>query len=168
MSALTGSLQGGARRRPGRRGGGPRTSDAQAGRAGAPAVTQLPSLTGLRWLAALAVFGFHVHVVRYFGTGTDAHVVRLVVGSGSTGVSFFFILSGFVLMWAFTPTASPARFWWRRFCRVYPLHAVTALVALAMVLWSSGDLPGTWTTVANLALVRRRRRTGSAGRRGRL
>src|SRR6478672_5649678 len=50
----------------------------------------LPSLTGLRWLAALLVFGLHIDLAGYFG-GRSAPVVSRVFASGDTGVSFFFI-----------------------------------------------------------------------------
>ena len=51
---------------------------------------ELPTPTGLRWFAALLVFGYHLSV----STGwMPARVFRF----GQSGVTFFFILSGFVL-----------------------------------------------------------------------
>ncbi|WP_412751302.1 acyltransferase family protein [Krasilnikovia sp. M28-CT-15] len=115
--------------------------------------TPLPSLTGLRWIAAFLVFGFHLHVVEYFAPGVGADLVSAFFRSGSVGVSFFFILSGFVLMWA-SPWTAYRRFWWRRFARVYPLHAVTALVALLFLfVCSRDDLPSGSVLVANFGLV---------------
>ncbi len=45
---------------------------------------------------------------------------------GYTGVSFFFLLSGFVLTWSCA--GQPAqRFWWNRFARIWPLMALMML-----------------------------------------
>lgn len=113
----------------------------------------LPSLTGLRWIAAFLVFGFHLKVIEYFGPGAGASVVAAVFSAGSVGVSFFFILSGFVLMWA-APRTAFRTFWWRRFARVYPLHAATAILVLAfLAVLAPARIPPVSVTAANLALV---------------
>ena len=44
----------------------------------------LPSLTGLRWSAALLVFLYHVSVVQYFG-GKSASLVNWAFDAGNTG-----------------------------------------------------------------------------------
>src|SRR3954466_10818588 len=95
-----------------------------------PAIDQLRSLTGIRWLAALLVFAYHVHVIRYFRDGPAGTVVDWLFGAGVTGVSFFFVLSGFVLAWSARDGDPPRSFWLRRIARVYPVHLVTALTAL--------------------------------------
>ncbi|MFJ5534874.1 acyltransferase family protein [Streptomyces sp. NPDC093261] len=95
------------------------------------AVPPLPSLTGLRWMAALLVFGLHVRNFGYFG-GTGGRIMTWGFGSGATGVSFFFILSGFVLMWSARPGDRALSFWRRRLARIYPVHLVTAAIALLM------------------------------------
>ncbi|WP_046734499.1 acyltransferase family protein [Streptomyces humi] len=91
----------------------------------------LPSLTGLRWMAAVLVFGLHVHNFRYFG-GTGGRLMTWGFEAGASGVSFFFILSGFVLMWSARPGDRAPRFWWRRVARIYPVHLVTVVLALVM------------------------------------
>ncbi len=114
----------------------------------------LPSLTGMRWAAAFLVFGTHVRIFGYFD-GTAARVVRTCLRPGSTGVSFFFILSGFVLAWTARPRDTAPAFWRRRFARVYPLHLVTALLVLALA-WTilpRGARPGPFAFVTNLLLV---------------
>ncbi|GAA2675088.1 acyltransferase family protein [Actinoplanes palleronii] len=110
--------------------------------------THLPSLTGLRWIAALLVFGFHVQVGGRLPDATATRLVQDVFGAGATGVSFFFLLSGFVLMWS-SARERPGEFWWRRFARVYPLHAATAVLALIV----GGGLPPVPVVAANLTLV---------------
>ena len=67
-------------------------------------------------------------------------------GFGATGVTFFFVLSGFVLTWSFVPSDTPGRFYWRRFARIWPLHAVTTLLALP-VFYTWRDVPYDWTAV---------------------
>ncbi|HEX6967922.1 MAG TPA: acyltransferase [Micromonosporaceae bacterium] len=121
---------------------------------GRPQPTTLPALTGMRWLAAALVFAFHICVVEYFDRSVEDTILRPLFGSGDTGVSFFFILSGFVLAWSARPGDRPVRFWRRRLARVYPLHLVTALLALllAVTVWPETDLSAL-QIVSNLLLV---------------
>ncbi|WP_415854594.1 acyltransferase family protein [Sinomonas sp. G460-2] len=85
----------------------------------------LRSLTGLRFYAAIAVVAYHFYL--YFSPlGRDVSAVAY----GFTGVSFFFILSGFVLAWAHQDGDRPTAFYWNRFARVWPLHALTTLLAI--------------------------------------
>ena len=113
----------------------------------------LPSLTGLRWSAALLVFLYHVSVVQYFG-GHSASLVDWAFGAGDVGVSFFFVLSGFVLAWSTPPATRAVRFWRKRFARIYPLHLTTALLALALALTlAPGTKPDFAQLAANLSLT---------------
>ena len=80
---------------------------------------RLPSLTGLRFWAALLVVTYHL--------SRQYHRLPLVsslVWYGRDGVTFFFVLSGFVLAWSYAGAALvPDRvFYRRRFARVWPLH----------------------------------------------
>jgi peptidoglycan/LPS O-acetylase OafA/YrhL len=117
---------------------------------------RLPSLTGLRWLAAFMVFGFHIgtlHVLSkpYYRAKWDE-----VFGQGASGVAFFFVLSGFVLTWTARDGGqagdTAVRFWRRRFAKIFPNHAVTwALVILVMVAW--GDELRKEVAIGNLFLL---------------
>ena len=107
----------------------------------------LPSLTGLRWSAALLVFLYHISVVQYFG-GHSASLVDWAFDAGDIGVSFFFVLSGFVLAWSTPPTLHAVHFWRKRFARIYPLHLTTALFALLLAFTLA---PGTKPDFAQLA-----------------
>ncbi|MBF9066729.1 acyltransferase family protein [Streptacidiphilus fuscans] len=84
---------------------------------------RLDSLTGLRWFAALAVFAFHTNQV--------GRVPKLQIPAsyGDAGVAFFFILSGFVLAWSFSPDTPARVFYWRRFARIWPPLLVTTVFA---------------------------------------
>jgi peptidoglycan/LPS O-acetylase OafA/YrhL len=88
----------------------------------------LTTLTALRFAAALLVFVFHF----YF---TSAVASR----GGYVGVTFFFVLSGFVLMWSRRPGERAARFYWYRFARVWPLHALVVVLVLVLGLTAGTD-----------------------------
>ncbi|MEU7413601.1 acyltransferase [Streptomyces sp. NPDC042638] len=107
------------------------TGAATAGSSPPGALPSLPSLTGLRWMAALLVFGLHVTNFGYFG-GEAGRLVSWAFAPGATGVSFFFVLSGFVLTWSARPRDRVLAFWWRRVARIYPVHLVTLAVAFVM------------------------------------
>ena len=104
--------------------------------------TDLSRLTSLRAFAALFVFGFHAF--KEF----DVPIGQKLFGLGYTGVAFFFVLSGFVLTWSAQPGSSTSRFYWRRFARIWPLHAVVGLAG--GVVYGFHDA---WATVEPLLLV---------------
>lgn len=90
---------------------------------------RLEVLTGMRFVAAMAVVLFHF-VHQAFPRGSFPERVLL---AGFTSVNFFFVLSGFVLTEAYRDepfTTSRARwsFYRNRFARIYPVY----LVALAV------------------------------------
>jgi peptidoglycan/LPS O-acetylase OafA/YrhL len=85
---------------------------------------QLVSLTGLRFFAAMAVVMYHLRL--YFSPLGDS---LTVFGYGFTGVSFFFILSGFVLTWSQREDVRPGAFYWNRIARIWPLHILTTVFA---------------------------------------
>jgi peptidoglycan/LPS O-acetylase OafA/YrhL len=115
-------------------------------------LTRLPSLTGLRWVAAFLVFGFHVGTLNLIQPRGAHRAWDSVFGLGASGVSFFFILSGFVLVWSARPTDTKRAFWQRRIAKIYPNHAVTWLaIIVLMVVW--GDHIGNSYALANLLLL---------------
>jgi peptidoglycan/LPS O-acetylase OafA/YrhL len=114
--------------------------------------SRLPSLTGLRFVAAFLVFGFHVHIMGFVADGAARTAMEWIFGSGAVGVSFFFILSGFVLTWSARTGDTATRFWRRRVAKIYPNHLVTALVAIAAAS-VTGSLLSLAIVVPNLLLV---------------
>lgn len=93
----------------------------------------LRSLTGLRFIAAIVVVLYHTSVQLL-------PEMKPAVSMGQTGVAFFFALSGFILAWS-QNLATPKRvFYWRRFCRIWPLHFVTTILAVALVAASHAEL----------------------------
>jgi peptidoglycan/LPS O-acetylase OafA/YrhL len=113
---------------------------------------RLPSLTGLRWLAAFMVFGFHIGTLHILGKPYYRAKWDEVFGQGASGVAFFFVLSGFVLTWTAQGADTPLRFWRRRFAKIFPNHAVTwALVILVTLAW--GDEIRGEVAAGNLLLL---------------
>ncbi|MEU3506666.1 acyltransferase [Streptomyces longwoodensis] len=97
----------------------------------APGRDRLPSLTGLRFWAALLVVLYHLS--RQVGT---VPWVSEAVWYGRSGVTFFFVLSGVVLAWTYDGAGVPARvFLRRRFARVWPLLAVSVAASVAVWAW---------------------------------
>lgn len=118
--------------------------------------TRLPSLTGMRLIAALLVFFTHASIESVFSDqGVASWTHRFLEPGGRYGVSFFFVLSGFVLTWSAGPRDSVWGFWRRRLAKIYPLHVVTW--AMALVLLATVKSPGlvlNWhVATLNLALL---------------
>lgn len=105
-------------------------------------VTAVPgrihSLTGLRWIAALAVFVYHAVSMPYMFPVPviPQSWTYWLTAAGEWGPSFFFVLSGFVLAWAARPTDTARRFWRRRFFKIYPVHWVAWALAMGVMLWT--------------------------------
>ncbi|HEV2377123.1 MAG TPA: acyltransferase [Streptosporangiaceae bacterium] len=114
--------------------------------------SRLPSLTGLRFVAALSVFGFHLYVVGLFG-GSTQHTLSWLLGpGGGVGVSFFFILSGFVLAWSVRATDTARKFLRRRFFKIWPAHFVVWLL-VAVILVAIAAAPTLFQALTSLFLV---------------
>lgn len=111
--------------------------------------SRLNSLTGLRWIAAVLVFVFHLG---YVGGSTGAAVHTVVGRAGHGALAFFFILSGFVLTWGARPGDTARGFWRGRFVKIFPNHWATfLLVAVLMLIAGEAVLSG--PSMANLFLV---------------
>jgi peptidoglycan/LPS O-acetylase OafA/YrhL len=108
--------------------------------------TRLDRLTGLRVFAALAVV--LVHVGYHF---TNSNTVDVAEAYGYTGVTFFYLLSGFVLTWS-KPDPRPARFWWSRFSRIWPLTFLLTVFAFTVIA-AQERIPGPAGHLANVLLL---------------
>lgn len=98
---------------------------------------QLETLTGLRGIAALAVLFYHVR------GGMTPYLPQPVMDlfrQGYLAVDLFFVLSGFVLWWAFGDAFRNQRgaivgpFLVKRIARIFPLHLAILLAMLAFAL----------------------------------
>ncbi|AJT62651.1 Acyltransferase MdmB [Streptomyces lydicus] len=83
-----------------------------------PPPERLPSLTGLRFVAA---FGVYICHAAFIGPGRSWMTTELL---GPLAVSLFFILSGFVLTRFARPGDTARAFWRRRVVKIYPNHLI--------------------------------------------
>jgi len=98
---------------------------------------RLDTLTGMRFLAALPIVFLHIGS-NFFGLTS----LRAAFAYGYIGVSFFFVLSGFVLTWS-TANMPARRFWWLRFARIWPAQAlIAAVVFMFLIQGRALDWPG--------------------------
>lgn len=94
---------------------------------------RLPSLTGLRFIASAMVLLCHtgMSIVTRAAPGSTAWAY--VYEAGVIGVTFFFVLSGFVLTWTSKAGDTKRAFWRRRVVKIFPNHIVTLVAALILM-----------------------------------
>lgn len=113
----------------------------------------LHALTSLRFFAAAMIVVHHTH--HYFGYGTDL-AMRIAL---DRGVSFFFVLSGFILFYAHRSMengGNRTRFVVSRLARIWPAHLAMALFVLIALPYPHGYLnstPGIGHYLTNLLLL---------------
>jgi peptidoglycan/LPS O-acetylase OafA/YrhL len=93
---------------------------------------RLNALTGLRCFAAVNIVLFHFSNPLWFGW------LAPVVNAGYASVSFFILLSGFVLAYNYAGRArsgelDKGRFWEARFTRLYPIYFLSLLLSWRMI-----------------------------------
>src|SRR5579859_8155776 len=93
---------------------------------------RLDSLTGLRCFAAVNIVLFHFSNPNWF------RPLAPVVNAGYASVSFFILLSGFVLGYNYNAKAragelSKLRFYEARFTRLYPIYLLSLILAFKMI-----------------------------------
>lgn len=96
------------------------------------ATPRLDSLTGARFIAALAVFLFHAGGI-FPAEGVFGRALAFIGRDGGIGVDFFFVLSGFVLAWSWRPGGSVKAFYRRRFARLAPAYWVALVYGFVWV-----------------------------------
>jgi peptidoglycan/LPS O-acetylase OafA/YrhL len=105
-------------------------------------------LTSLRFVFAFMVLCAHSPFYtdsRTFGYKLSA----LVMSEGFIGVSFFFILSGFILSLNYADafrdeSVSKRDFWIMRFARIYPLYLLTLLIEIPFTMHEYHAHAGIW------------------------
>lgn len=115
-----------------------------------PALTSpsVPALTGIRIVAALAVYASHVGPPHNSPTW-----LKDLFESGYMGVTIFFTLSGFVLTINYFERLShpTGRYLWRylvaRFARIYPLYILVLLFIMVHEHAFGGSISGWWEHV---------------------
>lgn len=89
---------------------------------------RLDALTGLRFFAAINIVFFHFSNPQWFG------FLAPLVNAGYASVSYFILLSGFVLAYNYSERARAGqldtlRFYRTRFTRIYPIYLLSLLLS---------------------------------------
>ena len=101
----------------------------------------LPALTALRFFAAAMVYLFHLHA---FKIAAGPGWFEGLSATGFSGVSLFFVLSGFILVYTYGDRHFSLKdFWWARFIRVYPAYVFSLLLALPIFFYVLFKVPFT-------------------------
>src|SRR5437899_9996368 len=102
---------------------------------------ELSSLTGIRFYAALLVYLYHVVLTIPGMTALSGS--SLLFNAADVGVSFFFVLSGFILTYNYADVfrdgvsgANYQRFVWDRLTKIYPVHFLTFVLVLPIAIFS--------------------------------
>jgi len=93
---------------------------------------RLNALTGLRSFAAVNIVFFHFSNPQWFG------ILAPVVNAGYASVSFFILLSGYVLAYNYAARARAGqldvrRFYEARFTRLYPIYILSLILAWRLI-----------------------------------
>lgn len=90
------------------------------------------ALTGLRAIAAYSVVLFHYGSSFVNSVGVP-YPIGKILSNGYLGVSFFFVLSGFILAYSYrnplTTWSTKKAFFLARFARIYPVYIVALLAS---------------------------------------
>ena len=99
---------------------------------------QIYPLTSMRFVFCLMVFFSHLNFLKETDSPFINSIYKNIFYEGYIGVSFFFILSGFVLAYNYFDgltgnTISVKSFYVNRFARIYPLYIATFIVAIPLL-----------------------------------
>ncbi len=89
----------------------------------------LPGLTGIRTFLAIGIMFFHF-------TPPLPEVVKPLINAGFTYISFFLLISGFVLAYNYAhraDTLKPGKFYAARLSRLYPVYLLSLAISLEML-----------------------------------
>jgi peptidoglycan/LPS O-acetylase OafA/YrhL len=126
---------------------------------------KIDALTSVRFLAALYVVVYHSFVLAPTVKAVKA-IATLIISLGWMSVSFFFLLSGYILAWVYLrsgQTIRKPRFYATRFARIYPILMLALLADFPCSLllrtlrdnYARGDLfvRQTGSLIASLLLI---------------
>lgn len=86
---------------------------------------EIKTLTSLRFFASAAIVVAHA-IGPFFGAAEAGRTLAI-------GVSFFFVLSGFILTYSSQGGLEPHRFYLGRVARLWPVHLVTLVLAATLL-----------------------------------
>ena len=108
----------------------------------------IESVQVMRGLAAIAVAIYHTNLILQKPGYGGRDILYTLSSKGWLGVNFFFVLSGFIIMFAHErdigrPSALP-RYVWRRVVRLYPIYWLCLTIYLAAALVGLGYPDFSW------------------------
>jgi len=109
---------------------------------------ELKPITGLRFLIAFWVFIFHIQI-----RWPIFHNLYLaeISNQGAIGMTFFFILSGYVLSYQYDLNLSMRSYFKARFARIYPVYILGAILTLPWLI--ARDLIPTSTSFSEILFL---------------
>jgi peptidoglycan/LPS O-acetylase OafA/YrhL len=120
----------------------------------------LQTLQAGRALAAISVAAFHLSITMGVERYGGVPVFQEFTKHGSRGVDFFFVLSGFIILFAHVGDVGKPRAWgeyiYRRFIRLFPIYWLYTggfVLLLALGLGTQAEMPtnmGDWLTSVTL------------------
>jgi len=96
----------------------------------------LPALTGIRSLLALTIMLFHFTPSGLTWAAHPRFTLYPIIDIGYVFVSFFFVISGFILYYNYANRpggVNAVDFWVARASRLYPVYLLTMLVSIPML-----------------------------------
>lgn len=88
---------------------------------------EIRALTGLRFLVAFYVFVFHIHIRWPI---FDNSLLVAIANQGAIGMTFFFVLSGFILSYTYNSDLKVSSYFRSRLARIYPIYILAAILTL--------------------------------------
>lgn len=99
-------------------------------------------LTSIRFFAASGVVLFHSGASYVSANRSIPAWIGTLLLNGYLGVTFFFVLSGFILQITYRGNLNLGKFWIARFARIYPVYLLAVLAMLPFVEFAGlRDLP---------------------------
>jgi peptidoglycan/LPS O-acetylase OafA/YrhL len=103
---------------------------------------ELAPLTSFRFFCALVIFFYHMHL--FFHWQVSFLLLGRLVTYGSLFMTAFFVLSGFILSYAFKDAnfflgdGQMKQYFYKRFARIYPAFFVVHLLSFGLIVHLSG------------------------------
>jgi peptidoglycan/LPS O-acetylase OafA/YrhL len=137
---------------------GSRANKAAAAGAAPPQAGTIPQLTALRFFAAFVVLLSHLDFLESNASPVVGATYTLFLHQGFCGVSFFYVLSGFIISHAYRDRLATGRigagtYLYHRLTRIMPLHWLTALLFAGWLTIAEADPPRLTTLLLNLGLL---------------